>query len=91
MILRKKDVHGKIALIERGTYPFAEKILNAAEAGAAGVIIYNNAAGVLNGTLGEPNDDYVPALAITQEQGSALKDRLGKRGNHKGYFEIRRS
>ena len=51
---------------------FAEKILNAAEAGAAGVIIYNNAAGELYGSLGEPNDRYVPALAITQEQGSVL-------------------
>ena len=27
----KDDVQGKIALIERGTYPFAEKILNAAD------------------------------------------------------------
>ena len=72
------DVQGKIALIERGTYPFAEKILNAADAGAAGVIIYNNSAGVLNGTLGVPHDYYVPALAITQEQGKALKNRLDK-------------
>ena len=73
---KEKDVQGKVALIERGTYSFAEKILNAADAGAAGVIIYNNTAGVLNGTLGEPNDDYVPALAITQEQGTTLKSRL---------------
>ena len=70
------DVQGKIALIERGTYSFAEKVLNAADAGAAGVIIYNNTSGVLNGTLGVPHDHYVPALAITQEQGKALKDRL---------------
>src|SRR3954453_10869150 len=75
---KEKDVPGKIALIERGKISFAEKILNAADAGAAGVIIYNNTAGVLNGTLGEPNDDYVPALAITEEQGKALKDRLEK-------------
>ncbi|HEY4550677.1 MAG TPA: PA domain-containing protein, partial [Bacillus sp. (in: firmicutes)] len=44
---KEKDVQGKIALIERGIYSFAEKILNAADAGAAGVIIYNNTAGVL--------------------------------------------
>ena len=73
-----KDVQGKIALIERGAFSFAEKILNAANAGAAGVIIYNNTSGVLNGTLGEPNIDYVPALAITQEQGQEIKDRLEK-------------
>ena len=70
------DVKRKIALIERGGYSFAEKILNAANAGAAGVIIYNNVAGALNGTLGEPNDKYVPAVAITQDQGNALKERL---------------
>ena len=70
------DVHGKIALIERGDYPFAEKILNAKKAGASGVIIYNNEAGVINGTLGEPNDDYVPSLLITQDQGIALKERI---------------
>ncbi|WP_338472389.1 M28 family peptidase [Niallia sp. XMNu-256] len=73
-----KDVQGKIALIERGDFSFAVKILNAANAGAAGVIIYNNATGVLNGTLGEPNDDYVPAVAITKDQGVALKERLDK-------------
>jgi aminopeptidase YwaD len=73
-----KDVEGKIALIERGTYSFTEKILNAAEAGAAAVIIYNNADGVINGTLGEPNDEYIPSLAITQGQGLALKERLDK-------------
>jgi aminopeptidase YwaD len=75
-----KDVDGKIALIERGIYPFAQKILNAAEAGASAVIIYNNEAGVISGTLGEPNDDYVPSLLITQDQGSALKERLVDNG-----------
>lgn len=72
-----KNVNGKIALIQRGTYSFAEKIKSAKEAGASAVIIYNNADGVINGTLGEP-DDYVPAVAITQAQGSALKERLDK-------------
>lgn len=70
-----KDVSGKIALIERGSYNFVTKILNAKAAGASAVIIYNNADGVINGTLGEPND-YVPAVAITKEQGVALKERL---------------
>ncbi|WP_422392308.1 M28 family peptidase [Niallia oryzisoli] len=71
-----KNVTGKIALIQRGSFSFAEKILNAAKAGAAGVIIYNNVDGVINGTLGEPNDGYVPALAITKEQGAALIEAM---------------
>jgi hypothetical protein len=40
----ENDVAGKIALIERGVCEFGVKALNAEAAGAAGVIIYNNAA-----------------------------------------------
>ncbi|MED4402085.1 M28 family peptidase [Metabacillus fastidiosus] len=73
-----KDIKGKIALIKRGTYTFTDKILNAAAAGASAVIIYNNTDGVISGTLGEPNDNYVPSLAITYDQGFALEERLKK-------------
>lgn len=45
------DVEGKIVLISRGTSSFADKHTFAAEAGAAGVIIYNNEPGVLNASL----------------------------------------
>ncbi|VEF46378.1 aminopeptidase [Bacillus freudenreichii] len=71
-----KDVTGKIALIQRGDFSFAEKVLNAAEAGASAVIIYNNAPGGINGTLGEPSDDYVPAAAISQADGQRLAAAL---------------
>ena len=36
------DASGKIALIQRGGFTFAEKVQNAEAAGAAGVLIYNN-------------------------------------------------
>src|SRR5699024_5899022 len=42
------DVKGKYALILRGENPFAEKVLNAQEAGAEGAIIYNNEDGIVN-------------------------------------------
>ncbi|MFN2107741.1 MAG: PA domain-containing protein, partial [Candidatus Promineifilaceae bacterium] len=42
---------GHIALISRGACTFALKASNADAAGAVGVIIYNNAPGVINGTL----------------------------------------
>jgi aminopeptidase YwaD len=71
-----KDVTGKIALIERGAISFADKVLNAAANGAAGVIIFNNAPGDLNGTFGGPNDAYIPAVAINQDAGKALVDKL---------------
>ncbi|TDL31250.1 M28 family peptidase [Jeotgalibacillus sp. S-D1] len=75
--LEDVDLTGKIALIQRGEISFGEKVLNAAEKGAEGVIIYNNAAGALNGTLGEHNDDYVPAVALTKAEGEALKASAG--------------
>jgi aminopeptidase Y len=43
---------GDIALISRGACTFALKATNAYNAGASGVIIYNNIPGALNGTLG---------------------------------------
>ena len=39
------DVSGKIALVKRGKITFEEKVKNAAEKGAIGVIIYNNVEG----------------------------------------------
>lgn len=49
------DAEGKIALISRGEIPFVDKATNAKNAGAAGVIIYNNVEGV------QPD---VPGLAV---------------------------
>ncbi|MDQ0273459.1 M28 family peptidase [Cytobacillus purgationiresistens] len=74
------DLTGKIVLIKRGELSFGEKVLNAAAAGAAGVIIYNNASGAMNGTLGEASDDYVPAVALTKAEGEALLGSLEEKG-----------
>lgn len=71
------DLTGKIALVQRGNISFAEKVLNAAAKGAEGVIIFNNADGVINGTLGGPNDAYVPVVSITQAAGQALLSAIG--------------
>lgn len=74
--LRNVDLTGKIALIKRGDISFADKVLNAAERGAVGVIIFNNVAGTINGTLGGANDNYVPAVSLTKAEGDALADKL---------------
>ena len=71
---------GTIALISRGTCSFAAKTLNAAAAGAAGAIIYNNAAGNLNGTLGAVSSSYVPVTGITQTAGQQLLAAMGSGG-----------
>jgi subtilisin family serine protease len=66
---------GFIALIQRGSFSFAQKVDSAKQAGAAAAIVYNNTAGSLNGTLGTPDDNgtpWIPAVGITQADGQAL-------------------
>jgi serine protease len=66
------DLKGAIALIERGDITFAEKVANAAGAGAVGALIFNNQPGGYAGTLGSTG--AIPALSLTREDGLPLKD-----------------
>lgn len=70
------SVKNKIVVVRRGTCPFGQKAKAAKSAGAVAVVVYNNTAGPLNGTLGEPSDDYAPAAGITQQAGQDLVKRL---------------
>jgi aminopeptidase Y len=63
---------GTIALISRGACTFAIKATNAYAAGAVGVIIYNNAPGSLNGTLGNDFSLNIPVTSVTQDVGQQL-------------------
>lgn len=65
------QVADSIALISRGTCPFAQKSSNAAAAGALGAIVYNNVEGDLAGTLGG-DGDYVPTVGTDLATGQAL-------------------
>ncbi|TDC73928.1 M28 family peptidase [Streptomyces hainanensis] len=65
-----------IALIERGGCTFALKVANAAEAGALGAVIYNNAPGALSGTLGAPEAGLLPAGGVSRADGLALAEEL---------------
>ncbi|NKF24668.1 M36 family metallopeptidase [Solimonas marina] len=68
---------GKIALIARGTCSFAVKVKNAQDAGAAGVVIYNNVAG--DGAIGFAGSDdtiTIPSMGISLEDGTALGNAL---------------
>jgi Zn-dependent M28 family amino/carboxypeptidase len=63
---------GNIALISRGTCTFAIKATNAAAAGASGVVIYNNQAGAINGTLGNTFTLDLAVTSVTQSVGQQL-------------------
>ncbi|MBK6274728.1 MAG: M36 family metallopeptidase [Saprospirales bacterium] len=74
------QITGKIALIDRGDCNFSEKVLNAQNAGAIGVIIINRqtagdsiigmAAGTAAGSV------TIPAMFVTYVYGQKLRDNL---------------
>ena len=68
---------GDIALISRGACSFALKAANANQAGAVGVVIYNNIPGTLNGTLGNAFALDIPVTSVTQDVGQALAATSG--------------
>ncbi len=68
---------GHIALISRGACTFAIKATNAYNAGASGVVIYNNGPGQLNGTLGNGFALDISVTAVTQDVGQQLAATSG--------------
>ena len=67
------DPAGKIALVDRGTCSFAEKAVRAISAGATSVVVANNVAGVVFGTLGAPLGSDVPVVGISLADGNFIK------------------
>jgi Zn-dependent M28 family amino/carboxypeptidase len=73
---------GKIALIQRGTCNFGVKVINAKNAGAAGVIIFNegnpNRTGLQGVSLADANNTpfaaTIPVVSVTFAVGQALYD-----------------
>lgn len=71
------SVRGKFALIARGEIPFKEKVANAINAGAAGILIYNNTSGLMQGTASEDGSEVaIPVVMIEQASGLAAKAQL---------------
>jgi aminopeptidase YwaD len=69
----KAGVRGKVALVERGTIRFQEKADNAARAGAAAMVVFNNQPGGFSGVLA--TESAVPVLAVSREDGQTLAAR----------------
>ncbi|KAJ1948331.1 hypothetical protein FBU59_001647 [Linderina macrospora] len=70
-----QDLKGKVALIKRGTCTFAEKAANAQTAGATGLIIYNNAPGMMSISVADPAIN-IPVVIITEEDGAYVLSAL---------------
>jgi hypothetical protein len=69
------SIAGSIALIDRGTCSFVIKVKNAQNAGAVGVIVANNVAGVIQMGGSDPTI-IIPSLMISQADGTTVKGQL---------------
>ncbi len=71
------EVKGNVVLISRGTCGFADKVLNAQNAGATAILTYNNLAGnpfAMGGTVA--TGPTIPGLMISLSDGEALSSAL---------------
>lgn len=66
------ELNGKIAVIRRGNCAFTEKVVNAQDAGAVGVIIVNNVGGVLNVMGGTDPSITIPSVMVTMLDGENI-------------------
>ncbi len=74
--LEAGSLNGKVALIRRGACSFYQKSFNAQNAGASGVVLYNNAAGFLTPTVAGTPAITIPVVMITQSAGAIVDSRI---------------
>lgn len=72
-----KDLNGKIALIQRGEITFEIKVTNARNAGAIGVVIFNNEEGLITGGL--ETQVSTPVVMIEKVVGESVLQNLAKK------------
>ncbi|MGE5275935.1 MAG: PA domain-containing protein [Acidobacteriota bacterium] len=76
-ISNASEIAGKIALVDRGTCLFTEKVKHAQDAGALAVVVADNAAGAPPGGLGGADASItIPSVRITQSDGALLRAQL---------------
>ncbi|MFE0100348.1 M28 family metallopeptidase [Streptomyces sp. NPDC059009] len=70
---------GKIALVKRGACTFGEKEAAAAQAGAAGILVYNHSGDKpVAGSVSDPSQAHIPAAGVTKADGEQLAADLAK-------------
>ena len=69
-------INGNIAVIERGTCYFTDKVKNAQNAGAIGVLMINNVPGTPLIMGGTDSSITIPAVMISKADGQAILDAL---------------
>jgi hypothetical protein len=75
-LVNTMDTFNTIVLIDRGACTFVQKVKNAQDAGAAGVIIANNAPGTPTLLGGDDPTIFIPAIHIPMTAGQEIKTAL---------------
>jgi minor extracellular serine protease Vpr len=70
------SLSGRVVLIRRGACSFYQKASNAQSAGAAGVVLYNNAAGFVSPTVAGTPAITIPVVAVSADRGALINGRL---------------
>lgn len=74
--LPENSLLGKVALIRRGGCTFHQKSLNAMNAGAIAVVLYNNVAGRFSATVQGTPEITIPVVTISNTEGALIDSRL---------------
>jgi hypothetical protein len=72
----QNSVADRIALIDRGTCDFTEKVANAEAAGASAVILVNDGPGPPVAVTGDAPDIRIPSVMISQDDGALIRAEL---------------
>ncbi len=71
---------GRAVLVRRGTCGFYQKALNAQNAGAAAVVLYNNVAGRVSPTVAGSPPITIPVVMVSLADGVAIDARIAAGG-----------
>jgi hypothetical protein len=71
---------GAIALVDRGSCPFTQKVHNAQDAGAGAVIVANNAPGDPFEMTGSDPEIEIPSVMVSLDDGATIKGGLPATG-----------
>lgn len=67
---------GKIAVIDRGSCGFSQKVKNAQDSGAAAVVVANTAPGVINMGLTPGFEPTIPSVMVSLADGNEIKANI---------------
>ena len=82
------DAEGKIVLVAASDISFSEIVLYATEAGATAVIVYFTKDLSHEGWALDNNHKYIPALTLSNKEGTALNDFMNKNDSIKVHLTI---